>query len=288
VAGIKPGDLKSTIYVSGGFTGAGAVTAHPDGSRSTAPHAGAPILKDTSGTSYNPQAGVIPADPVMSVDPTKRVTFRISGTPEVRSGGKLVSFDPPSATPPWAMYLPFAENVISSVRLPGSGAGNIDYCFTAELSGCSFWIDELTGSNDLVVYHANGLEAGKRQASMSSTITDQLAKSYMVGLHTKAHGVNARTLGTLVNRASLFKETYLQCVKDWVAHKRAAGRTDVVASPGTNVIGFRIGGQWQFWWQTWALVAYKRPADKKNPLKDKEVKLQYGTGVVLGAGQFYP
>ncbi len=63
-----------------------------------------------------------------------------------------------------AVFLPFKENMITSVRLePPSERMNLFY--TANMSGCKFFVDRiLDGSNHLIIYHTNyknGRQGGK-------------------------------------------------------------------------------------------------------------------------------
>ena len=115
-------NMRTTIYRSGGYSG-GAANAP-----ATALSVGGYLKPDE-----NDQHGMVApgryASPSDAVHP--------DGT------GRLVSFTNPSGAGD-AVFLPFFKDNICSAVVPISAATHVDYFFTAELSGCTVFIDRVT------------------------------------------------------------------------------------------------------------------------------------------------
>jgi hypothetical protein len=166
--------------------------------------------------------------------------------------------------PQRAVYLPFNGNNIASAIVPAG----VDHFFTDNLSGCGIFIDLMPGGN-LAVYHANSMSLTPNMAAIlanpaiakADSIAFMGAMNNMAQQHNAAMADRAVGLaGAIVPQAHLHRTTYMQCIDDEVARKEAQGRTEVDhLAAGTNVVGFRVGGLWEFWWQTWAIMKYKRP-----------------------------
>jgi len=257
---LTPQQFRSTIIVAGSFSGGGGGTGL----------AGGPRLLDQAAQPPSPRADSIDIHFDLAVATT--VTYYANGK-HLQSGGDVVGFRPAIPGPPpgraQAVYLPFLANNIASAVLPPAG---VDCFFTDALSGCAVFVDRAPGGQ-LVVYHGNAMAHCPNRAAVLANPdvlrADSLdfygAMNHMAGLHVTAMADRAAALGALTPVAHLQRNTYMACVDAAVARKREQKRTNVdLAGTGTNVMGFLVGGAWQFWWQTWAKLTYTRP---ENTLK---------------------
>jgi hypothetical protein len=289
-------EFQNGIFISGGYAG---------------PPANAPVLRNAAGVS----TGVLlahddvplPAGTVLSASVTAAGgPPALANTPAVApgapvaegaSGGQTVPFGPPAAVAAGAgnaVLLPFVPDMISYVVIPANPASGVDYFYTAPLSGCSVFIDR-TAAGDLVVYHANRLALTVTPNPAAYLAATPLAEQYqparnqMRADHNTLMGALSGPLGgPLTPLASLERAAYYQCVENERARKIAQGRTNVTNMAGTNAMGFRIGGAWQFWWQTWAILSYDRPATAPKTLTSgRHQGIVPGTGRLLGTGQFH-
>lgn len=272
--------FRSRVIVAGGFGGGTGPTGL----------GGGPALQDQA-NQPPPRAGDA-ADVHFNLAGATTVTYQ-SGGKHLQSGGDLVSFRPPNVGNPasQAVYLPFLANNIASAVLPQNG---VSCFFTDALSGCAIFIDRTPGGQ-LVVYHANAMDHCPNRAAVLADPTVLRADSigfagamgHMAHLHITALGDRAVGLPGLAPVAHLQRTTYMQCVDDEVARKIRQGRTQVaLAGTGTNVMGFLVNGAWQFWWQTWAILTYTRPADAPKGWvqgRDKGI----GDAKLLAAERFY-
>ena len=179
-----------------------------------------------------------------------------------------------------AVFLPFFANNICSAVVPISAATHVDYFFTAELSGCSVFIDRVTAVpgarpgtpplvavGDLIVYHGNALSrcadaaavranpAASAQVPARNHMRNTLYPNAVADYNAPAPG----GAGLTVQRVGLReRNVYLLTVEAEMAVRRGAGRRDVGYTCGTNVMGFRTGPAWQFWYQTWGWVTDDR------------------------------
>ena len=172
-------------------------------------------------------------------------------------------------------YLPYDNNKISSMRLPDPPPAGVRYFMTANMSGCKFYVDTITGSADLMVYHANARDTSPAPNHSPADFQAGAADTELDRLHTAAqadYGA-APYHFALVNAASLAKPQYYG--RGALAEQRkAASRTLLAAGPGgyaapllalnpefwggCSVIGFYKGG-WRLYYQTWGAVEYERP-----------------------------
>lgn len=166
------------------------------------------------------------------------VSYAEAGDTQI-AGARKISFSP-AAGHNQAVYLPYRDNNISSATL-GAGVGRF---FTDSLSGCTIFIDRLP-NNDLVVYHAN-VQGGAAAPTPEQASVPTFEKPYAIFMKRRLHrDASAHYNGALVGE--LFKATY---------NRMAVGRVtfggSALAALGTTVCGFRTGGGWEFWYQTWA------------------------------------
>ena len=78
-------------------------------------------------------------------------------------------------------FLPYDNDHITSLRLPSPAPGGVTTFVTANMSGCRFFIDRITGSTDLMVYHANThlhgsapLDDADHQSVNAGNVLDQM------------------------------------------------------------------------------------------------------------------
>ena len=251
--------FRTTIYRAGSYRGNGT---------------NAPATRLLAGGALDPgdddQHGMVPAG------------RRVSATDAVHpdGSGRVVSFQEPNGAGD-AVFLPFFANNICSAVLPTAAGSNVDTFFTAEMSGCSIFIDRVTAVpapvggvanpiavGDLVVYHANAMSRSANAATVlanPAATANVPARNHMRNVHyaraAASYTNNAPGPGLTLQRVALCERgVYMQVVEGELARKRAMGRTNVLFSGGTNVMGFRVGAGWQFWFQTWGWVTYDRPA----------------------------
>lgn len=175
-----------------------------------------------------------------------------------------------------AICLPYDNDHISSVRLPWDPRLlGIDFFYTANMSGCKFFVDSITGSRDVIVYHANSNPPGTGQNALPN-YQDAAVTTALDTLHTNAQRDYA-TL-TLVNRTSLAKPQYNQEAANLVMQKRARvdarqqefrmdiKEREVNFTGGTTIVGYPGTMGWEFYYQTWGYITYTRPSGILNVL----------------------
>ena len=245
----------------------------------------APILKTQGGGTFNDQAGTH-----FMLTGATTVTYDLSGF-HAQSGGTGVRFHDDNGVHR-AVYLPFYANNIASAVIPAAG---VNHFFTDALSGCAIFIDSVS-NGDLIVYHANAMAHTPNMAAVlanpgldrADSIAYYGAMNTMAQYHQTALGQRAGGGALAITpRAHLHRNVYMQCIDDEIARKQAQGRTNVaVAGAGTNVVGIKVGGLWQFWWQTWAVMTYRRPGlSLKAVTSGRDQGL--GPARLLGAGCFW-
>jgi hypothetical protein len=178
--------------------------------------------------------------------------------------------------------------------LAADPASNVDFFFTDNLSGCSVFIDRVDDTNDLVVYHANRVSQtatpNPAQYLAETPFPDQykLARNTMRGDYDATRAALSAALGgaPLTNLARLERFQYYACVDQEMNRKRGMGRRSVGALAGTNVMGFRVAGAWQFWWQSWAILSYDRPVGVDALRSGTHQPVQPGTAELLDVQQF--
>ncbi len=187
--------------------------------------------------------------------------------------GRCVQFGNPTGADD-AVFLPFFQNNICSAVVPGNPASNVNYFFTAEMSGCMILIDQITALpapapagmavGDFIVYHANAMSRCANRATLltnPAARANTTARNHMLNtLYAQAVGDYTATPGFAVARVGLCAQAvYMNVAWAEVDRKRAQGRTNVEFQGDTNVMGIRVGAAWQFWFQTWGWVTYTRP-----------------------------
>lgn len=226
---ITPADMRNDIYVSRSYNANG----------TTVP---GPALKTAGGVVGNAED----KGEHFMVDAGRKYSFEVR-----REGTEYgVYFKPPAAGPGGtnAVYLPFLANNNSSAVIDTTDQ-SISHFFTDGLSGCSIFIDTLP--NQIIVHHANfaAQSPTAEETKANPAYERPSAVAIMQGLHDTSvdNAYNGATA-----RASLFKSQYNATGRGFVQRQRALGRSDADFWGGTNVIGFRVGAGWQFWYQTFA------------------------------------
>jgi hypothetical protein len=163
------------------------------------------------------------------------------------------------------IYLPYKDDHITSVRLPVPAPGGVILFYTANMSGCKFFIDTIQGSNDLMVFHANTHQNPAPLHSPANFQADQ-ALRVLNTLHDDAKA----DLGPLVlhDAASLAKREYYQ--RGYYAEQQTArpDRKNVEFVGGCTILAFFTGGAWHFYYQTWGDVSYDLPLSKRAIAKE--------------------
>ena len=181
-----------------------------------------------------------------------------------------------------ALYLPYELGKISSVRLPIPPPAGVDWFLTANMSGCKFFIDQLIGSQDLVVYHANTTQYSSPPHSPAN-FQDPQAIAALDQLHANARADYAAAPDklALVSVASLAKGDYYGVGALAEQRKADQGRSlqtvvkvgkgpddlPVFAnkeerpefSGGCSIMGFYSARAWTFYYQTFGTTTYDRP-----------------------------
>ena len=117
------------------------------------------------------------------------------------------------------------------------------------LSGCSIFIDR-TAAGAIVVYHAN-----RQGADYSPTVEQRRNFSFerevaVAVKHVQHDTAQLATYAGATHLGSLFKKRYMSHAAQHEAILRFGGQGDTTVY-GTTVAGFRRGGNWLFWYQTW-------------------------------------
>lgn len=161
------------------------------------------------------------------------------------------------------IYLRFFANQITSVRLPVPPPAGINFFITDNMSACKFYIDTITGSNDLIVYHANTTAAPPPAGALANVQTGA-ANLALDALHTAAQANYPGLVLTNVRQFS--KPQYYQAASLEQTRKQAQGRRSptVPALPpefvgASTIVGYPMGGSWAFVYQTWGSCSYERP-----------------------------
>lgn len=166
------------------------------------------------------------------------------------------------------VFLKYFDDHITSILLPLPAVGGPTFFVTDNLTGCRFFVDQITGGGaGLIVYHANthNHSAG---AMADCDVQTPAATNELVQMHQDAQADYAALGFTLANVASCAKPNYYMQAGNAERHKRVQGRTagatfnapvGAAFAGGTTVVGFPVGHTWQFWYQTWGTVDYKRP-----------------------------
>jgi hypothetical protein len=164
------------------------------------------------------------------------------------------------------VFLKYFDEEITSIHLPCPAPGAITLFVTDNLTGCKFFVDQIAGGNDLIVYHAN---THQHSAGPLADADVQLpaADTVLDNLHTDAVADYA-SYGVVLNPlAECAKPTYFQAGGDASRRKNLQGRQAGQVFPGAGptfaggctIVGFPHGNTWRFWYQCWGTVDYSRP-----------------------------
>lgn len=188
---------------------------------------------------------------------------RIRGTATVgphQKGMKTISGFVPGAAGD-TIYLPWKEDHITSTILRTPAPAGVQQFITAGMSGCKFFVDTITGSTDLLVYHAN---AKKFPAPLGSPVNYQPAAAinFLDGLHATAQAYYAAPPHNLtaVNAAEIAKHRYYQAPEAEVLRKQNQGRLNLAVDTGVALMAFWENPHWVFYWQVFGDTEYDRPA----------------------------
>jgi hypothetical protein len=238
---ITPNDLKTNIYTSGMYSAGGST--HPG-----------PAVKNAKGVIGTAES----KNDHFMLAPGHKVSFTLQDD-EKQKKVKAVKFGPPKDKAPGnAVYLMFFQNNICSAIVPRK---DVDYFFTDALSGCAVFIDTLE-NDDLVLYHANAMSHAPKPEDLAKNCAAESDKavSTMKEYHDKALKA---AYPKATKNVALFKKEYLSKGQAFVDRMKQLGRKDATWRGGTNVIGFRVGSGWEFYYQTWA-----QASDDKNATRE--------------------
>jgi hypothetical protein len=164
--------------------------------------------------------------------------------------------------------LPYDNDKITSLRLPSPPPAGVNLFFTANMSGCKFYIDTINASADLMVYHANARATSPAPPHSPVDFQAVAADTELDRLHTAAvadYTALPYNLG-LVNVRTLAKPQYYG---NGAAAEQRKAATRTMTMPGLaalnpefwggcSIFGFYNAG-WRFYYQTWGGVEYDRP-----------------------------
>ncbi|HRH77033.1 MAG TPA: hypothetical protein PK129_06755 [Cellvibrionaceae bacterium] len=271
-------DFRTRIIKAGAYTNPNAATMVVGGNVVNAPDNNSPLLQGANGVAMVPGGvGGVGAHYRQPLG----IKFSLQMGVDPISGGRVALFRP-RGDHEQAAYLPYCDNYICSLILPPNG---VDYFFTDNLSGCAIYIDQVHGSRDLVVYHANA------RATQSGPGGDPAATLLMDNMHNAAMGQYNGWLGNmLIGAATLYKAQYFGgAINHYTQRKTNEGRQNVqTLGVGTNVMGFKRNNRWEFWYQTWALASYDRPDNSWGKMtKGASQQAVYGQGKILRSEMFW-
>jgi hypothetical protein len=183
------------------------------------------------------------------------------------------------------VFLPWGLGEIHSIYLPANGPGLRGFV-TAGMSGCKLYIDTVTGTHDLVVYHANGGFGGAGPMDVEPA-------PLTLALNNLHAAAQARWTGApfnlaLVAGAAFGRANYNTPAVNEENRKQLQGRLAVTFMGGTTIVGDLQGGHWHFYWQTYGSCTYTRPLTAPSGVFGKRT---LGVGDlhhrVLGSGLFF-
>jgi hypothetical protein len=197
-------------------------------------------------------------------------------------------------------FLPYDNDKITSMRLPSPPPVGITLFWTANLSGCRFFVDTINGSTDLMVYHANTHQFGAtplqdadaQSGNASNVLTTMLANARLDLAPLALAGAAACTKATYFGPAgNLERLLKFRGFENESANPLNRPRDKPTFGGGCTIVGLPVGGAWQFWYQCWGKVNYreKDTVVRRKIIPDKRVTgavHQMAEGV-LGKGQIY-
>ena len=221
---IQSTDLRTTVFKMGSFRGA-------------TPTAPGPTLRTSAGKAFNDEEN----EHFIVNNGLVRYIVNAGPTPGVR----VIDFAPTTGADD-CFYLPYRDNNITSVRLSGTP----DRFFTDNLSGCTVFIDRAT-NGDLIVFHANrqGLSYKPQTAETIADVTFEREVAIAVKKQIHDDAVASQYNGA-TPVGSLFKKRYNRGAAGYNNAQAFIGSSERFGG-GTTVVGFKAGGAWQFWYQTW-------------------------------------
>lgn len=273
---IDPSDFRTKVFVTSGKI------LEANGQPSFAP--GSTMMSNVPRTSTGaaPKDGDIDAIYTLPANP---LSFSVVAEGPIR---RRIQFGPPGVTDKM-IYLPYFVNNISATTIP-TGDGTVRFFMTDQLSGCNFFIDRLP-NGDLVCYHANAKRHSSTEAQLKADASayNPLAPIAMDVQHSAAR------LGYpgAVNVATLRVADYYANAQAEVDRKVDQGRSNVTFYGGTTIMGFRVAGRWEFWFQTYAQLDYERSGlaalwKGKQVTKSAEGGPGGGRYRILDARRFWP
>lgn len=192
-----------------------------------------------------------------------------------------------------SFYLPYGWDQIHSVRLPAIG-GAVTTVFTANLSGCAIFI-ERKANNDIIFYHANAQTDVLTGAAVSPTAVEsatqptfQTGGAYM-RLFRLFENARANYPGASTDVRVLFKGEYNRPMLTEMARKVGHGRSGLSLTAGTTVVAFWQNARWEFFYQTYGGLDYRRPMTApKGWVQGRDRTVNVNTDMrVLGHEMFY-
>ncbi len=219
-------------------------------------------IASLTGTPYEIAAGPPPlavrhaAPPVFAYDWN---AFRVTVTTNPTTMGRTHVTSAQNAAGD-TIFLPFQQNQVHSVYIQTglAYAAGVRGFITVNLSGCRLYIDRVTGSNDLIIYHANALAIGPyikpgQVAPLNPPDPLDMDKETVAraqaldAQHTnaRAYWISAAPGPALNNPTTI----------------AALGATTYYTS--VAVIGALVPGGWQISWQTYGDTTYTGPGAGK-------------------------
>ncbi len=167
------------------------------------------------------------------------------------------------------IYLPYVGGGITSVRLPTPAPAGVTSFFTAGMDGCRVFVDNIPGSADLIVYHANaGVgHPAPNDYSDQQTAVAAAAMSAQIGA-ARGHYAAVLPAPGPTPWLSIAKPRYFRIAGNEERRKRAwlrgappgvpLGRTRPSFMVGTTFFA-HYTGLWTFGYQAWGRNEYSRP-----------------------------
>jgi hypothetical protein len=265
---IAPSELMTTVFKVGGYFEA-------DGTVS--PYSGAGIRKSNTPKKSDGSSKTDTDVNDHFLQAANPLSFKV--TPNGNT--KVIDFWPVGVTDK-IIYLPYYQKNITSTVIP-VGDSSVRFFITDELSGCNFFIDRAM-NGDLICYHANALQHSPTSAAV---MADAGAFNPLAPVTMDVQHAGARTaFPGSVNVANLRVADYYATAQASVDRKIDQGRVNVEFWGGTTIMGFRIAGAWQFWFQTYTRLSYERTGPAAF-FKGKEVKVGDARYRILDARRFW-
>jgi hypothetical protein len=161
-------------------------------------------------------------------------------------------------------YLPYGNGTIHSFivpanRRPAPGATPIEILLTANVSGCTIFIDVLANGS-LVFYHANSTVQPPPNPNDPTSLAPA-TQAEMVNMLTAARTDHGITALQIQSSYALDKTEYYQALLHEIQRKQGQGRAVQAnqAVGGCSVAGLWRAGRWEFYYQVIGGLQYSRP-----------------------------